>query len=103
MSIEISRETELRLTAEARRLGISVYALLERLITEGAALTHAAHAGRARALRTRLGRLRGSTLPSQGVIGAGRVLRRVIGSNEQCDREGAPHGLSDHEDRAAVP
>ncbi len=34
MSIEISRETEARLTDEARRQGISVDALLERLITE---------------------------------------------------------------------
>jgi hypothetical protein len=33
MSIQISRETEARLTAEARRLGMSVEALLERLIT----------------------------------------------------------------------
>ena len=41
MSIQISTETEARLTAEARRLGISVDALLERVITERAALTHA--------------------------------------------------------------
>jgi hypothetical protein len=40
MSIEISRETEARLTEEARRLGISVDALLERFITERAALAH---------------------------------------------------------------
>jgi hypothetical protein len=40
MSIEISRETEARLTAEARRLGISVEALLQRFITEQAAVTH---------------------------------------------------------------
>lgn len=32
MSIEISRETEARLTDEARRLGISVDALLVRLV-----------------------------------------------------------------------
>jgi len=32
MSIEISRETEARLTDEARRLGISVDALLARLV-----------------------------------------------------------------------
>jgi hypothetical protein len=38
MSIEISRETEVRITAEARRLGISVDTLLERLISERAAL-----------------------------------------------------------------
>jgi hypothetical protein len=41
MSIEISRETEARLTAEARRLGISVDALLNRFIGEQA-LTHSA-------------------------------------------------------------
>jgi hypothetical protein len=40
MSIEISRETEARLAEEARRLGISVDALLERFISERAALTH---------------------------------------------------------------
>jgi len=34
MSIEISRETEARLTDEARRQGISVDALLKRLMTE---------------------------------------------------------------------
>jgi hypothetical protein len=34
VSIELSRETEARLTDEARRLGISVNALLERLICE---------------------------------------------------------------------
>ena len=42
MSIEISKETEARLTAEARRLGISVDALLNRLVGEQAALTHSA-------------------------------------------------------------
>ena len=42
ISIKISRETEARLTAEAQRLGISVDALLERLIAELAALTHSA-------------------------------------------------------------
>jgi hypothetical protein len=36
MSIEISKETEARLTAEARRLGISVDALLARLVGEHA-------------------------------------------------------------------
>ncbi len=36
MSIEISPETEARLTDQARRLGISVGSLLERLITERA-------------------------------------------------------------------
>ena len=39
MSIEISREIETRLADEARRQGISVDALLERLINERAALT----------------------------------------------------------------
>jgi hypothetical protein len=39
MSIEISRETEARLTDEARRLGISVDEMLERFITERAAST----------------------------------------------------------------
>lgn len=34
MSIEISPETEARLTDEARRQGVSVDALLERLMTE---------------------------------------------------------------------
>jgi predicted HicB family RNase H-like nuclease len=34
MSIEISRETEARLTAEARRQGVSVDALLARFINE---------------------------------------------------------------------
>lgn len=34
MSIEVSRETEVRLTDEARRQGISVEALLERLMSE---------------------------------------------------------------------
>lgn len=34
MSIEISHETEARLTDEARRQGVSVDALLERLMTE---------------------------------------------------------------------
>ena len=40
MSIEISRETEVRLAA--RKLGISVDALLARLISEHAALTQPA-------------------------------------------------------------
>lgn len=34
MSIEVSRETEARLTDEAQRQGISVDALLERLVNE---------------------------------------------------------------------
>ena len=39
MSIEISQETEARLAAEARRLGITVDALLARFISEHTALT----------------------------------------------------------------
>jgi len=39
MSIEISKETEARLAAEARRLGISENALVERFLSEHAALT----------------------------------------------------------------
>jgi hypothetical protein len=46
MSILVSPETEARLTAEARRLGISVDTLLERLITEREALTPAAQVRR---------------------------------------------------------
>jgi len=42
MSIEVSRETEARLTDEARRQGISVEALLERLISERGVTAHAA-------------------------------------------------------------
>ena len=41
MSIEISRETEERLAHEAKRLGISVDALLESFIEQRAALTRA--------------------------------------------------------------
>ena len=37
MSITISHQTEIRLTEEARKQGISVDALLERLISERAA------------------------------------------------------------------
>jgi hypothetical protein len=40
MSIEISRETEARLTEQAWRLGISVDALLEGFIAERTALSH---------------------------------------------------------------
>jgi hypothetical protein len=40
MSIVISSEIEARLTEEARRLGISIEALLERLISERAAAAH---------------------------------------------------------------
>jgi hypothetical protein len=39
MSIEISPETEARLAAEARRLGISEDALLARFLSKHAALT----------------------------------------------------------------
>lgn len=39
MGIEISQETEERLAAEARRLGISVEKFLSRLISEHAART----------------------------------------------------------------
>ena len=45
MSIEISRETEARLTDEARRRGISVEALLEQLINERGTTAHAAGNG----------------------------------------------------------
>lgn len=40
MSIEISHETEARLIDEARRQGVSVDTLLERLITERAGAAH---------------------------------------------------------------
>ena len=40
MTIEISHETEERLTDEARRRGVSVDTLLRRFIDERAALTH---------------------------------------------------------------
>jgi hypothetical protein len=40
MSIEISHETEARLTDEARRQGVSVDALLERLMSECGAAAH---------------------------------------------------------------
>jgi hypothetical protein len=42
MSIEISPETEARITDEARRQGISVEALLERLMSERGATAHVA-------------------------------------------------------------
>lgn len=42
MSIDISHETEARLTDEARRRGISVEALLERLMTERGVTAHLA-------------------------------------------------------------
>ena len=45
MSIEISRETEARLTDEARRLGVSVEELLERLISERGTSAHGPNIG----------------------------------------------------------
>ena len=45
MSIEVSHETEARLTDEARRQGISVDALLERMINGRRATALAAGAG----------------------------------------------------------
>jgi hypothetical protein len=45
MSIEISHETEARLSDEARRQGVSVDALLERLINERGAASHVAGNG----------------------------------------------------------
>ena len=47
MSIDISHETEARLTDEARRQGVSVDALLERLMSERATAAHIAGAGAA--------------------------------------------------------
>ena len=40
MNIDISHETEARLTDEARRQGVSVDALLERLMSERGAAAH---------------------------------------------------------------
>jgi len=40
MSIDISHETEARITDEARRQGVSVDALLERLMSERGAAAH---------------------------------------------------------------
>jgi hypothetical protein len=47
MSIDISHEIEARLTEEARRSGISVDALLERLMSEREATSYVAGAGSA--------------------------------------------------------
>jgi hypothetical protein len=47
MSIEISRESEALLNDEARRQGLSVDALIERLIGERAAGSHVAGGGSA--------------------------------------------------------
>ena len=63
MSIEISRETEARLTDEAKRLGISVDALLERFINERTALTQPG---------------RKPTLPVWHLGGTGALHRRDI-------------------------
>jgi hypothetical protein len=67
MSIEISREIEARLSAEARRLGISIEALLERFITEREALTPTAQPGPA--------------LPVWHLGGVGALHRRDIYSD----------------------
>jgi hypothetical protein len=62
LCINISRKTEARLTAEARRQGVSVDALLARFVNEQAALTRPAqvkpelpiwHLGRAGTLHRR--------------------------------------------------
>jgi hypothetical protein len=45
MSIDISHETEARITEEARRQGVSVEALLERLMSECAEAAHVAGKG----------------------------------------------------------
>jgi hypothetical protein len=63
MSIEISHETEARLTDEARKHGISVNALLERLIG-----TRAANVGARSA----------AELPVWHLGGAGSLRRRDI-------------------------
>ncbi|HEX3885117.1 MAG TPA: hypothetical protein VHW66_20855 [Stellaceae bacterium] len=64
MSIEISRDTEARLAAEARRQGISVDTLLARLVDECAALIRPA--------RTK------PELPVWHLGGAGALHRRDI-------------------------
>ncbi len=66
MSIEISQETEARLTAEARRLGITVDALLARFISEHTALTKPAQP---------------AALPVWHLGGAGELHRRDIYSD----------------------
>jgi hypothetical protein len=67
MSIEISQETEARLAAEARRLGITVDALLARFISEHTALTKPAQPDAA--------------LPVWHLGGAGELHRRDIYSD----------------------
>jgi hypothetical protein len=64
MSSEISQENQARLVAEARRLGISVDALLTRFINEHAALTKPAQPAAA--------------LPVWHLGGAGELHRRDI-------------------------
>jgi hypothetical protein len=64
MSIEISPETEARLAAEARKLGISEDALLARLLSEHTALTKLAQPAAA--------------LPVWHLGGAGALHRRDI-------------------------
>ena len=67
MSIEISQETEARLTAEAKRLGITVDALLVRFVSEHAARTKPA--------------LPAAALPVWHLGGAGGLHRRDIYSD----------------------
>ena len=64
MNIEISHETEARLAAEARKLGISEDALLARFLSEHAALTKLAQSG--------------ATLPVWHLGGAGALHRRDL-------------------------
>jgi hypothetical protein len=64
MSIEISKETETRLAAEARRLGISEDALLARFLSEHATLTKPPQAA--------------ATLPVWHLGGVGALHRRDI-------------------------
>jgi hypothetical protein len=64
MSIEISQDTEARLAAEARKLGISEDALLARFLSEHAALTKPAQSAAA--------------LPVWHLGGAGALHRRHL-------------------------
>jgi hypothetical protein len=66
MSIEISRETEARLIDEAQRRGISVEALLQQLIDERGATTHATGNGSS------------AELPVWHLGGAGALHRRDL-------------------------
>jgi hypothetical protein len=65
MSLEISRETEARITDEARNQGISVNALLERLMSERSATANA-------------GACSATELPVWHLGGAGSLHRREI-------------------------